>query len=182
MSHTTIFKIGNWGIPWWSSELQASTAGGVGSIPGWRTKLLQTPAKAQPKIINKYYIHIEIHTHTHTHIHIYMLLFTRQVVSDSLWPHGPQHARFPYPSPSLRVCPSSCPLNRWCHPTISSCCPLLLLPSVFPSIMSWLFASGGQSIGVSASASNECSRLISFRIDWFDLLAVQGDPYIHTYR
>ena len=65
VSHTAIFKIGNWGIPWWSSERQASTAGGAGSIPGWRTKLLQTPAKAQPKIINKYYIHIERYTHTY---------------------------------------------------------------------------------------------------------------------
>ena len=60
-------------------------------------------------------------------------------------------------------------------------CPLLLLPSIFPSIRSFLmsqfFASGGQSIGASASAknlSNEYSRLISFRIDWFDLLVVQG--------
>ena len=58
------------------------------------------------------------------------------------------------------------------------CCPLLLLPSIFPSIsvfpMSWLFLSGGQSIGASASSispSNEYSGLISFRIDWFDLLA-----------
>ena len=80
MSHTTIFKIGNWGIPWWSSELQASTAGGVGSIPGWRTKLLQTPAKAQPKIINKYYIHIEIHTHTHTHTYIYVVVHSPSCV------------------------------------------------------------------------------------------------------
>ena len=103
-----------------------------------------------------------------------VLLFSHLVVSDSLLPYGLQPASLLCPSPSLRVCPSSCPLNRWCHPTISSCCPLLLLPSVFPSIMSWLFALGGQSIGVSASASNECSRLISFRIDRFDLLAVQG--------
>ena len=61
------------------------------------------------------------------------------------------------------------------------CCSLLLLPSIFPSIsvfpVSWLFLSGGQSIGASASSispSNEYSGLISFRIDWFDLLAVQG--------
>ena len=49
-----------------------------------------------------------------------VLLFSRQVVPDSLWPHGLQHTRFPCPSPSPRVCPSSCHLNQWCHPTISS--------------------------------------------------------------
>ena len=58
------------------------------------------------------------------------------------------------------------------------CRPLLLLPSIFPTIRifsnSQLFASGGQSTGASASVSNEYSRLISFRIDWLDLLAVQG--------
>ena len=46
--------------------------------------------------------------------------FSRSVVSDSLWPHGLQHASLPCPSPSLRVCSNSCPLTRWCHPTISS--------------------------------------------------------------
>ena len=62
------------------------------------------------------------------------------------------------------------------------CHPLLLLPSVFPSIRVFCnesaFASGGQSIGASASASNDYSGLISFRIDWFDLLAVQGVKYL----
>ena len=47
-------------------------------------------------------------------------LFSHQIMSDSLWPHGLQHARPPCPSLSSGVCPSSCPLNRWCHPTISS--------------------------------------------------------------
>ena len=49
-----------------------------------------------------------------------LLLLSRQVVSDSLRPHGRQHARLPCPSPSPNVCPSSCPLNRWCHLTIPS--------------------------------------------------------------
>ena len=84
------------------------------------------------------------------------LLFSRQVVSNSLQPHGPQHARPPCGSPSLEVCPSSCPLSRWCHPAISSSVALFssCLQS-FPASGSfptrWLFASGGQSIGASAS-------------------------------
>ena len=80
------------------------------------------------------------------------------------------------------ACLNSCPLSRQCHPTISSSViPFSSCPQSFPAsgsfLASWLFASGGQSIGVSASASvlpNEYSELISFRIDWLDLLAVQG--------
>ena len=55
-------------------------------------------------------------------------------MSNSLQPHGLQHARLPCPSLSPTVCSNSCPLNRWCHPTISSCHPLLFPPSIFPSI------------------------------------------------
>ena len=55
-------------------------------------------------------------------------------MSDSLWPHGLQHARPPCPSPTPGVYPDSCPLSWWCHPPISSCHPLLLPPSIFPSI------------------------------------------------
>ena len=55
-------------------------------------------------------------------------------MSDSLWPHGPQHARLHCPSPTPRACSDLCPSSQWCHPTISSCCPLLLLTSIFPSI------------------------------------------------
>ena len=78
-------------------------------------------------------------------------------MSDSLQPHGLQHARPSCPSPTPRVYSNSCPLSRWCHPTISSCRPLLLPPSSFLASrsfqMSQLFASGGQSIGVTDSAS-----------------------------
>ena len=77
-------------------------------------------------------------------------------MSSSLQPHGLQHARPPCTSPSLRVCLSSCPLNQWYHPTISSSVALFFCPQSFPASgsfsMSWLFASGGQSYGVSASA------------------------------
>jgi len=58
--------------------------------------------------------------------------FSRSVVSDSLWPHEPQHARPPCPSPTPGVHPNPCPSSQWCHPTISSCRPLLLLPPIFP--------------------------------------------------
>ena len=84
--------------------------------------------------------------------------FSRSVVSNSLWPHEPQHARPPCPSPTPGVYPNSCPSSQWCHPTISSfvvpysSCPQSLPPSgSFP--MSQLFAWGSQSTGVSASAS-----------------------------
>ena len=78
-------------------------------------------------------------------------------MSDPFRPHGLQHARPPCISPTPRVCSNSCRLSQWCHPTISSCHPLLLLPSIFPRIRVFsneqFFASGGQSIGASASAS-----------------------------
>ena len=84
--------------------------------------------------------------------------FTCSVVSDSLWPHGLQHARVPCPSPTLRVYSNSCSLSQWCHPTISSSVvPFSSCLQSFPASgsfqMSQFFASGGQSIGVSASAS-----------------------------
>ena len=89
---------------------------------------------------------------------MYSLQFSCSVVSDSLWPHGPQDARPPCPSMTLGVYSKSCPLRRWCHPAISSSiipfssCPRSLSASgSFP--MSQPFKSGGQSTGVSASAS-----------------------------
>ena len=61
--------------------------------------------------------------------------FSRSVMSDSLWPHGLQHARLPCPSPTPGAYVNSCPLSRWCHPTISSSVgSIFLLPSIFPSI------------------------------------------------
>ena len=84
--------------------------------------------------------------------------FSCSVVSDSLRPHEPQHARPPYPSPTPRIHPNTCPLSQWCHPTISSSVThFSSCPQSFPASgsfqMSQLFASGGQSIGVSASTS-----------------------------
>ena len=79
-------------------------------------------------------------------------------VSDSLQPHGLQHARPPCSSLSPGVCSNSCPLSQWCYPTISfSVIPFSFCPQSFPASRSFpisqLFASGGQNIGASASAS-----------------------------
>ena len=104
--------------------------------------------------------------------------FSRSVMSDSLRPHESQHTRPPCPSPSPGVHSNSRPSSWWCHPAISSSvipfssCPQSLPASgSFP--MSQLFAWGSQSTGVSALASF-LPGLISFRMDWLDLLAVQG--------
>ena len=83
--------------------------------------------------------------------------FSRSVMSDSLQPHGLQHARPPCPSPTPRAYSNSCPLSRWCHLTITSsvipfCC-LQSFPASRSFQMSQFFKSGGQSIGVSASSS-----------------------------
>ena len=99
----------------------------------------------------------------------------------TLWPHRLQHARLPCPSPTPRACSNSCPSSQWCHPTVSSCLPLLLLPSIFPSIR--VFSNElalrikwpkDCSFSFKISPSSEHSGLISFRMDWLDLLAVQG--------
>ena len=84
--------------------------------------------------------------------------FSHSVVSDSLWPHRLQHTRPPCSSPTPTAYSNSCPSSQWCHPTISSCViPFSSCPQSFPASgsfpMSQLFASGGQSIAVSASAS-----------------------------
>ena len=84
--------------------------------------------------------------------------FSRSVVSNSLWPHEPQHARPPCLSPTSGAYSNSCPSHWWCHPAISSSVvPFSSCPQSFPASgsfpMSQLFAWGGQSIGVSASTS-----------------------------
>ena len=84
--------------------------------------------------------------------------FSCSVVSDSLWPHELRHASPPCPSPTSGVYPNPCPSSRWCHPTItSSVTPFSSCPQSFPAWgsfpLSQLLASGGQSIGVSASTS-----------------------------
>ena len=103
-------------------------------------------------------------------------------MSDSLRPHGLQHARLPCPSPIPGAYPNSCPSSQWCYPTISpsvvpfsSLLQSFLASGSFP--ISQFFPSGGQSywsFSFSISPSNEYSGLISFRIDWLDLLTLQG--------
>ena len=100
-------------------------------------------------------------------------------MSDSLWPNGLQNTRLPCPSLSPRACSNSCPLSRWCH--LILCRPLLLLPSIFPSIRVFTNESAlgirwpkYWSFSFSINPSNEYSGLISFRMDWLNLLAVQG--------
>ena len=98
------------------------------------------------------------------------LQFSRSVMSDSLRPHEPQHTRPPYLSPTPRVHRNPCPLSWWCHPTISSCvisfssC-LQSFPTSGSFQMIQLFASAGQSIGISASTS----VLPMNTQDWFPL-------------
>ena len=98
------------------------------------------------------------------------VLFSHSVMSDFLWHHGLQHAKFPYPAPTLRACSNSCLLSRWCHPIISSSVvPFSSCLQSFPAsgsfLMSQFFASGGESIGVSAS-----SWVFAMNIqDWFPL-------------
>ena len=107
--------------------------------------------------------------------------FNHSIMSDSLQLHELQHARPPCPSPVPGVCSDSCPLSWWCHPNISS--------SVIHFSRLWSFPAKGSfqmsqalrirwpkywNFSFSINPSNEYSGLISFRIDWFDLLAIQG--------
>ena len=100
-------------------------------------------------------------------------------MSDSLWPHGPQHTRPPCPSPTLGVYPNSPPSSRWCHPAISSSVvPFSSCRKSFPAsckltLFQWV-SSSHWNFSFRISPSNEYSGLIPFRMDWLDLLAVQG--------
>ena len=105
--------------------------------------------------------------------------FSCSVMSDSLRPHGLQHARLPCPLPTARVYSNSCPLYRWCHSAISSSViPFSSSLQSFPASGSFpmrqFFASGGESTGASASVlPTNIQDWFPLRIDWFVLLAVQ---------
>ena len=101
-------------------------------------------------------------------------------MSDSLEHHGLQHTSLPSLSPTHGTCSNSCPCYWWCHPTISSSHPFLLLPSIFTSHRVFsnesvlhIRCSKCWSFSFSISPSNVYTELISFRIDWLNLLAVQ---------
>ena len=105
--------------------------------------------------------------------------FSHSVMSDSLWPHGQQHTRLPCPSPTPGACSNSCLVMPSNHLILY--CPLYLLPSIFPSIR--VFSNESVllirwpkywSFSFIISPSNEYLGLISFRMDWMGLLAVQG--------
>ena len=123
-----------------------------------------------------------------TYTYMYSIQFSRSVMSDSLQPNGPQHARPPCPSPTPGVYRNSCPLSRWCHPAISpSVIPFSSSPQSFPASgsfqMSQFFASRWPkywSFSFNISSSNEYSGLISFRMDWLALLAVRGTLQHHV--
>ena len=111
---------------------------------------------------------------------IYSVQFSCSVVSDSLWPHGLQHGRLPCPSPSPEVCSNSCPLSRWWHATshpLSSPSPPAFNLSQHEGRFQWVSSSHHVAkvleLQLSISPSNEYSGLISFRIDWLDILSVQ---------
>ena len=117
----------------------------------------------------------------YAYIYQYQYQFSCSVMSNSLWPHELQHVRPPCPSPTPGAYPNLCPLNWWCHLTISSSVVsfssyLQSFPTSGSFQMSQFFTWGGQSIGVSASTSVLLwpLRTDSFRMDWLDLLAVQG--------
>ena len=109
-----------------------------------------------------------------------MLLFSCSTKSDSLQCHGLRHARLLCSSPALVACSNSCPLSRSCHPTISSS----VVPSISCNLCHHQSLSNESvllirwpkywSFNFNISPSNEYSGLISFRIDWFDLLVIQG--------
>ena len=114
-------------------------------------------------------------------IKILLLIFNHPVMSHSLGPDGLQHARLPCPSPTPGSCTNSCPLSWWPSNHLALCLPLLLLPLSFPRIRAFSNKSGLHirwpkywSFNVSINLFNEYSGLIFFRIDRFDLLAVQG--------
>ena len=122
-------------------------------------------------------------------IYIYQrsVQFSCSVMSDSLRPHGLQHAGLPCPSPTPRAYSNSCPLSRWCHPTISS--SVIPFSSRFQSFpasgsfqMSQFFASGGQSTGVSALASVLPMNIQDwFPLGWTGLISLQSKGHSRVF-
>ena len=152
----------------------------------WRVTLTGNEKDLPIFIFAIIYTHMEFYTHmwfdvilntinrkkdiSFTSPNMMMVQFSHLIVSDSLWPHWLQHTRLPCPSPIPRAHSNSCPPSQWCHPTIS--CSVIPFSSHLQSFqasgsfqMSQFFTWGGQSIGVSASAS-----VLPMNIqDWFPL-------------
>ena len=123
------------------------------SILAWKIPWAEEPGKSIiSMVLGKWWYS------TLFHLHLLLLLFSRSVMSNSLWPNGLQHTRLPCPSLSPWVCSNSCSLSPWCHPNIlSSVSSFFSCLQSFPAsgsfLISQVFTSGGQSIGASASAS-----------------------------
>ena len=118
---------------------------------------------------------------------VHLLLFSHSAMSLSLQLHGPQQASLPYPSPPPGPCSNSCPLSRWCHSTISSSVVPFSSCPVFHSNRGFSNESPFRSrwakyLTFIISPSSEYSRLISFRIDRFDLLALKSLLQQHSSR
>ena len=115
--------------------------------------------------------------------------FSHSVVSDSLRPREPQHARPPCPTPTPGDHPNPCPSSRWCHPTVSSSVvPFSSCPQSFPALGSFQMSQSAllmrwpkySSFSFSISSSNEYPGPISFMMDWPNLLAVQGTSRVFS--
>ena len=152
-------------VPWTEEPGGLESVGSQRVGHNWASEHVHTHFHWEPSNINIKCINID---RTVRLIHLLKLacwelthlesLFSCSVMSNSLQPHRLQHTRLPCPSPSPRVCSNSCPLSWWWHPTFSSSViPFSSCLQSFPALgsfpVSWLFASGGQSIGASASAS-----------------------------
>ena len=158
-------------------KISPSNTGGMGPVPGQGTKFPYTTgvqAKKEKMLREAIVVLVanwalsrcqakrfvgmtSFYPHSNSW-ELFSVQFSRSDMSDSLWPHGLQHARLPCPSPTPGACSNSCPLNRWCHPTISSSVipfssHLQSCPVSESFLMSQFFTSGSQSIGISASAS-----------------------------
>ena len=109
-----------------------------------------------------------------------LLLFSHSVVSDSLWPHGLQHTRLPCPSLSPGICVDLCPLSWWYHPTFSSSVSPSSCTQTFPASESFTVNQTLHQVAkvlelqLQQQPFQWIFRVDSFRIDWFDLLTVQG--------
>ena len=115
--------------------------------------------------------------HTRT-LNAYSVQFSHSVMSDSLQPHGLQHAKLPCPSPTPGVHSNTCPLSQWCHPAISSSVVPFSCPHSLPASesfpMSQLFTWGGHSIGVSALESVLPKKSQGWSSKWTGWISLQS--------
>ena len=147
-----------WVQPWvgkllWSRAWQCAPVFLLGKFYAQRSLEGYSPWGCKESDMTEQLAHTHTHTHPHTQIE-FLLLFICSVMSNYLWSYVLQHARLPCPSLSPAACSNSCPLSRWCHPTISpSVTPFSFCLQSLPVSGSFLMSQPSQSIGASASAS-----------------------------